>query len=254
MNSHKPIGRGANAVCVSNTYYLEYMIYDSLDRLWSNDKRGRRAYAVTADEGVELGCGEPLRTYGGSNLSAHPTCLVRGGSLYAAAGESVALSPVFEGTPPAGMKHDAFAASAGDFARSGDAWELTMPAGDVVVSATFAERITYEAWAATNVIDDAWDETDALGVHNIFRYAFDKPTGAFENPALLDIVIEGGNVVVKTPPIVNLEGFAISVVESSDVAGKAVTETKPLNSKGRTNFAVGSAPSRFYRLSATPGN
>ena len=60
-----------------------------------------------------------------------------------------------------------------------------------------------------------------------------------------------GNVVVKTPPIVNLEGFAISVVESSDVAGKTVTETKPLNSKGRTNFAIGSAPSRFYRLSAT---
>ena len=44
------------------------------------------------------------------------------------------------------------------------------------------------------------------------------------------------------------------MVESSDVAGEAVTATKPLSATGRTNFAIGSAPSRFYRLSATEGD
>ena len=95
---------------------------------------------------------------------------------------------------------------------------------------------------------------DALGIHNVFRYAFDRPTGAFTNPPLLDIAIEGGNAVVKTPPVVNKDGFTVSVVESSDVAGATVTATKPLDPTGRAEFAMGTAASRFYRLSAKEGD
>ncbi|MCR5750450.1 MAG: hypothetical protein K6G91_00675 [Kiritimatiellae bacterium] len=83
----------------------------------------------------------------------------------------------------------------------------------------------YGLWSASHGIG-TWNAKDALGIHNVFRYTFDKPAGAFETPALIDIAIEGGSVVVKTPPVVNAEGFAVSVVESSDAA------------------------SRFYRLSA----
>ena len=147
----------------------------------------------------------------------------------------------------------AFQSSAGDFAESGDAWALAMPAGDVVITATFAEATAYELWAAANGLG-AWTETDALGVANVFRYVFDNPTGAFTNPPLLDIVIEGGNVVVITPPVSNTVGFAVSVVESSDVAGATVTRRKPLDATGRTVFPMGSAASRFYRLSATEGD
>ena len=57
---------------------------------------------------------------------------------------------------------------------------------------------------------------------------------------------------MKTPPVVNTSGYAVSVVESSDVAGKTVTERKSLDATGRTAFATGSAASRFYRLSAAP--
>ena len=112
----------------------------------------------------------------------------------------------------------------------------------------------YADWAAANGVSGAWDETDALGVHNVFRYAFDKPTGAFDDPPLLDLAIEGGNAVVKTPPVANTEGFTVSVVESSDVAGAAVTRRKPLDATGRTEFPMGDAASRFYRLSATEGD
>ena len=112
----------------------------------------------------------------------------------------------------------------------------------------------YADWAAANGVSGAWDEKDALGIHNVFRYAFDKPTGAFEAPVLFDIAIEGGNAVVKTPPVANTEGFTVSVVESSDVAGAAVTRRKPLDATGRTEFPMGDAASRFYRLSATEGD
>ncbi|MBQ6923221.1 MAG: hypothetical protein IJQ73_01135, partial [Kiritimatiellae bacterium] len=112
----------------------------------------------------------------------------------------------------------------------------------------------YVDWAGANGVAGAWNATDASGIHNVFRYVFDKPAGAFTNPPLIDIEIEGGNAVVITPPVSNTVGFAVSVVESSDVAGAAVTRRKPLDATGRTVFPMGSAASRFYRLSATEGD
>ena len=112
----------------------------------------------------------------------------------------------------------------------------------------------YETWAAANGVAGAWDATDASGIANVFRYVFNVPAGAFTNPPLLDIAIEGGNAVVITPPVSNTVGFAVSVVESSDVAGAAVTRRKPLDATGRTVFPMGSVASRFYRLSATEGD
>ena len=109
----------------------------------------------------------------------------------------------------------------------------------------------YADWAAANGVSGAWDATDADGVANVFRYAFDKPTGAFANPPLLDIAIEDGAAVVKTPPVVNTAGFAISVVESGGIAGAAVARRRSPDAAGRAVFAMENAPSRFYRLSAT---
>ena len=52
---------------------------------------------------------------------------------------------------------------------------------------------------------------DASGIHNVFRYVFDVPEDPVTNPPLLDIAIEDGNAVVKTPPVVNRVDFGISV-------------------------------------------
>ena len=112
----------------------------------------------------------------------------------------------------------------------------------------------YENWAAANGVAGAWDATDASGIANVFRYVFNVPAGAFTNPPLLDIAIAGGNAVVITPPVSNTVGFAVSVVESSDVAGAAVTARKSLDATGRTVFPMGSSASRFYRLSVTEGD
>ena len=52
----------------------------------------------------------------------------------------------------------------------------------------------------------------------------------------------------------NADGFAVSVVESGDVAGAKVTRRKPLDATGRTEFPMRNALPRFYRLSATEGD
>ena len=115
----------------------------------------------------------------------------------------------------------------------------------------YAQWGGYGAWAEDNGIAGAWNETDASGIHNVFRYVFGVPGGAFANPPLIDIALEDGKVVIKTPPVANSEGVTVSVVESSDVAGETVTETKAVDAAGRTEFAKDSAAtSRFYRLSA----
>ena len=108
----------------------------------------------------------------------------------------------------------------------------------------------YGAWAEENGITGAWDETDASGIHNVFRYVFGAPSGVFADPPLIDIALEDGKVVVKTPPVANSEGVTVSVVESGDIAGKTVTATLPLGATGRAEFTKSAESPRFYRLKA----
>ena len=108
----------------------------------------------------------------------------------------------------------------------------------------------FEAWAENNGIAGAWNETDASGIHNVFRYVFDVTSGVFEDTPLIDIDVEDDKVVVKTPPVVNSDGVTVSVVESSDVAGETITDTKELTEEGSAEFDKSAATPRFYRLSA----
>ena len=107
----------------------------------------------------------------------------------------------------------------------------------------------YALWAADNGISGAADETDANGVANVFRYAFDKPAGAFADPALLAIAFEAGQVVIYTPPLVNTEGYTFSIV-AADALGGNDTATYPAAPSGRTVIPAANKPARFFRLRA----
>ena len=109
---------------------------------------------------------------------------------------------------------------------------------------------SYTDWAAASGVTGAWNEKSG-GVYNVFRYVFGVPSGAFEDPPLIDIELGNDAVLVKTPPVVNSAGATVSVVESSDVAGETMTATKAVDATGKTEFTKGAAASRFYRLSAT---
>lgn len=69
--------------------------------------------------------------------------------------------------------------------------------------------MTYGEWAGEHGIEGAWDEKDAHGVANVFRYLFDAPDGV---PSLGIRVNEAGRVVVTTPPLVYTAGFLFLLV------------------------------------------
>jgi uncharacterized protein (TIGR02145 family) len=108
----------------------------------------------------------------------------------------------------------------------------------------------YENWAAANGVEGAWDETDASGIHNVFRYLFDKPTGAFMNPPLLSISFDAsGKAVITTPPLVNTEGYMFSILATDTLDGAGAT-TNSLNASGTTTIDETGKTSRFFRLRA----
>ena len=106
----------------------------------------------------------------------------------------------------------------------------------------------YAAWAEENGIDGEWDDMSG-GIYNAFRYVFGQPTGDYA--LITGIAVGESEVVITTPAVVNSDGVTVTVVESSDVAGETVTDTKELTEEGRAGFTKDSAAeSRFYRLKA----
>ena len=106
----------------------------------------------------------------------------------------------------------------------------------------------YAAWAAANGVTGAWDATDANGVANVFRYAFNRPTG---DAAILGIEFnEAGKAVIVTAPLVNATGFTFTVVASDDLDGEDAVATTPLSASGRTVIDEAKCAKRFFRLRA----
>ena len=115
---------------------------------------------------------------------------------------------------------------------------------------TVAEPLTgYAAWAEDNGITGAWNETSG-GIYNVFRYVFGQPTGVFPLITGIDVDVGESEVVITTSAVVNSDGVTVSVVESSDVAGKTVTATKAVDAAGSTEFTKSAESPRFYRLKA----
>ena len=110
----------------------------------------------------------------------------------------------------------------------------------------------YDDWAAANGAMGTWDATDASGIHNVFRYLFDKPSGTFENPPLLSISFDAsGRAVIHTPPFSpSATGFEISILATDDLAGTGGT-TYPLDADGETTIPASDKPARFFRLRVT---
>ena len=110
----------------------------------------------------------------------------------------------------------------------------------------------YDLWAAENGIVGPWNATDASGIHNVFRYAFDNPSGAFTNPPLLSISFDAsGNPVVLTPPLdPSATGFDLSILAYDALTNAVPSATWPLSPDG-TNAVPGAVlPARFFRLGA----
>ena len=106
---------------------------------------------------------------------------------------------------------------------------------------------TYSSWAQENGISGAWDEKDASGVYNVFRYVFGVQSGEPMMP-LVDIMFEDNMVMVETPQVVNASGFDLSIVESSDIAGDCIIEMKPIAATSNVAAFYKVEGPRFNRL------
>ena len=107
----------------------------------------------------------------------------------------------------------------------------------------------YTVWAVENGITGAWNMWDANGIYNVFRYAFDKPTGVF---TIIGIEFNDvGKAVVVTPPLVNSDGFALSILATDRCDGEGAAATSyPLDPSGKTTIDETVSGSRFFRLKA----
>ena len=115
---------------------------------------------------------------------------------------------------------------------------------------------SYVEWIVDNGLSGDWDDVDASGVANVFRYAFDVPTGDFgknDVPPLLSITFdEYGRVVILTPELVNDAGFTFTIEASDNLDGTGNRASTLLDPSGRTQVVEPTlSAKRFFRLKAT---
>jgi hypothetical protein len=180
--------------------------------------------------------------------------------------DEVALTPVSDGSwtlvmPSADVELEVEYYTDAELLEMGEAVELTktadgvwtlaaMPECDIELIVEYEPPTAYETWAEDNGITGAWNEMSG-GIYNVFRYVFGQPTGDF--PLITGIDVGESKVVITTTPlaVANGDGVTVSVVESSDLAGKTVTDTQALEPEGRAEFTKDPAAEfRFYRLKA----
>lgn len=112
--------------------------------------------------------------------------------------------------------------------------------------------VDYVTWAAGNGIVGAWNDTDADGIANVFRYAFGVAEGT-DGLCILGLSFdELGRLVVLTPPLASTLGFDFSVSASDTPFWTNAPDLTPLSADGETviDEVDTGAPTRFYKLQA----
>ena len=111
----------------------------------------------------------------------------------------------------------------------------------------------YNAWATENGVSGAWNEADANGVANAFRYVFDRADAAFAGVVIIGFEADGeGAVAIQTLPIVNgKEFFTFTIVASDNPDGTGNVMEYPLSvddPDGVTVIEEEYNPNRFFRV------
>lgn len=111
----------------------------------------------------------------------------------------------------------------------------------------------YNAWATENGVSGAWNEADANGVANAFRYVFDRADAAFAGVVIIGFEADGeGAVAIQTLPIVNgKEFFTFTIVASDNPDGTGNVMEYPLSvddPEGITVIEEEYNPNRFFRV------
>ena len=107
----------------------------------------------------------------------------------------------------------------------------------------------FENCGNVDVTYEGWNVKGADGVENVFHYIF--AVDDFSATPLIDIALDGDDVIVKTPAPANTAGFSVGVKSSDKPDGTGGAATTQLDSYGWTAIKKpASAGKRFYRLEA----
>ncbi len=184
---------GISCTGVGGTFYydrsgsLTPSMYNCLYLTPVCDPQGKQGYSVAPADGVMLDWGQ-VTHYSVSGLRAYGSGLWRLGALWAGEGDLVQFTPYY--SVPEGYSLIGYACTEGTLARNGSAWSLTMPAGNVTVSALIAPVFGPAAFtlpAALNVIEESAFEgmtamtvVDAGHCTAVGKWAFKGCTGLTE--------------------------------------------------------------------------
>ena len=116
----------------------------------------------------------------------------------------------------------------------------------------------FDAWKAEQNagganLSGAWNEADANGVANAFRYVFDRADAAFAGVVIIGFEADGeGAVAIQTLPIVNgKDVFTFTIVASDNADGTGNVMEYPLSvddPEGITIIEEEYNPHRFFRV------
>ncbi len=135
---------------------------------------------------------------------------------------------------------------------NGDTYTIARDAEDAAI-ADFNEWKAEQNENGANIVG-AWNATDANGVANVFRYAFDVATdGEFSASAIIiGFEADGeGAVAIQTLPVVNGKGlFFFTIVASDSPDGTGNVAEYPLSTEpdGITYIEEEYNPNRFFRV------
>jgi len=122
---------GGNAFYYDNYQSGTQVLTNSYSLATTGNVQGKQAFSVTADEGVMIDFGTPVKTYNVSGLTAYATGLWYNEVFYAGKDDTVAISLQTE--EPEGTIMYGIDCGAGILAENENACTLTMPEGKVVI-------------------------------------------------------------------------------------------------------------------------
>ncbi len=128
----------------------------------------------------------------------------------------------------------------------------------IAPSAENAAIAAFDAWKAEQNAGGAnitgnWNDTDANGVPNAFRYVFDRADAAFTGVVIIGFEADGeGALAIQTLPIVNgKDVFTFTIVASDNADGTGNVMEYPLSvddPEGITIIEEEYNPHRFFRI------
>ena len=238
-DSDYPIGLGSGDLVTVNTYYTASDKQAGSGRPWAEAKRGKLAYAVTPGTAVSLGF-HPSYTIDLSapvtGLTGGAPGLLRGNTIYAAAGETLQLALGYTGAEPL----NGFEASAGTLTETDGGYTLLMPAQEVSITALVPTSVSSwteleEALLAGGTI---LLTADVSPDNPYFADALVVPTGVSATLDLNGHIVDRGMTEVNSwhGGVIEINGGSLTVIDSDPTAAheSAVSYEDPLTGESVT--------------------